>query len=86
MQAYQISLIVGFILGMIELATGAFIFLGMAIGMVSVAFVQWLFSDFSMNRDMMVFAVISTLSFVVLRMFFAKAKDQEKSELDINQY
>ena len=86
MQAYQISLIVAFVLGMVELATGAFIFLGMAIGAACVALTQWLLGDFSINRDLLIFAIVSTLAFVLLRAYFAKAKDQKKSTEDVNQY
>ena len=40
MEAYQIAFIVAFVLGVAELMTGAFIFLGMAIGALVVAILQ----------------------------------------------
>jgi membrane protein implicated in regulation of membrane protease activity len=87
MDAYQFTLIVAFALGMAELLMpGAFIFLGMAIGAVAVAMIQWVASDFSINRDLMVFAVVATAAFLVLRRIFARISDQTTAENDVNQY
>ena len=87
MDAYQVTLIVAFVLGMAELLVpGAFIFLGTAIGALAVAALQWLASDFSMNRDLVVFAAVATAAFVVLRKIFARPSDQETVDKDVNQY
>lgn len=86
MEAYQIALIVAFVLGMAELMTGAFIFLGLAIGAVVVALIQWATSNFSMNRDLLVFAAVSVGAFIVLRKKFSRASDEETSKVDVNQY
>ena len=87
MDAYQVTLIVAFVLGMAELLlAGAFIFLGMAIGAVAVAMVQWATSDFSMNRDLLVFAAVATAAIVVLRKIFARPSDQASADQDVNQY
>lgn len=86
MQAYQITLILAFALGMAELLTGAFLFLGMAVGAVSVALLQWLNSDWSLNRDLLLFATVSVCAFGGLRKWFARASDQSTALDDINRY
>ena len=86
MDAYQITFIVAFVLGMLELATGAFLFLGMAVGAVAVALIQWGTSGFALNRDLLVFAMVSIAAFLALRKLFARPTDQATAEGDINQY
>jgi len=49
--------------------------------------VQYLFDGYSLNRDLMVFAVVSVVSFLVLRKLFKKSSDVKPlREDDINQY
>ena len=86
MEAYQITLIVAFALGMLELVTSAFLFLGMALGAVAVALMQWAMSGFALNRDLLVFAGVSIAAFLALRKLFARPADQMTAEDDINQY
>ena len=86
MDAYQITLIVAFVLGMLELVTGAFLFLGMAVGAVAVALIQWGASGFSLNRDLLVFAVVSVAAFLTLRKLLGRPADQVTAKDDINQY
>ncbi len=86
MEAYQISLIVAFLFGIAEMMIGVFIFLGMAVGCLAVALIQWMTGDHALNRDLLVFALVASVSVVVLRQFFAKTKDQQTTDKDINQY
>ena len=86
MDAYQITLIVAFALGMAELVTGAFLFLGMAVGAAAVALVQWATSGFALNRDLLFFALVSIAAFLALRKWFARPSDQAAATDDINQY
>ena len=87
MDAYQISLIVSFVLAIAEVMTLSFILLGFSIGMLVVSGVQYLFDGYSLNRDLMVFAVVSVVSFLVFRKLFKKSSDVKPlREDDINQY
>ena len=72
MDAYQISLIISFVLAIAEVMTLSFILLGFSIGMLVVSCVQYLFDGYSLNRDLMVFAVVSVVSFLVFRKLFKK--------------
>ncbi len=86
MEAYQIAFIVAFVLGIAELMTGAFIFLGMAIGAFVVAILQWVTMSFNDNRDLVTFAIVSTVAFVASRKIFAKSADLTEAKDDVNQY
>jgi len=87
MDAYQISLIISFVLAIAEVMTLSFILLGFSIGMLMVSGVQYLFDGYSLNRDLMVFAVVSVVSFLVFRKVFKKSSDVKTlREDDINQY
>ena len=86
MDAYQITFIAAFALGMVELMTGAFLFLGMAIGAMVVALLQWASGGYSLNRDLLIFALISAAAFVLLRKVFARKADHETAKKDVNQY
>jgi membrane protein implicated in regulation of membrane protease activity len=86
MDAYQITFLVALALAMVELVTGAFLFLGMALGAAAVACVQWATAGFALNRDLLIFAIVSVLAFLVLRKLFARPADQEESPDDVNRY
>ena len=72
MDAYQISLIISVVLAIAEVMTLSFILLGFSIGMLAVSGVQYVFDGYNLNRDVMVFAVVSVVSFVALRKVFKK--------------
>lgn len=87
MDAYQISLIISFVLAIAEVMTLSFILLGFSVGMLAVSGVQFLFNGYSLNRDLMVFALVSVVSFWVIRKLFKKKSDLKiLAEDDINQY
>lgn len=87
MDAYQISLIISFVLAIAEVMTLSFILLGFSLGMLAVSGVQYLFNGYSLNRDLMVFALVSVVSFWVIRKLFKKKSDLKiLAEDDINQY
>ena len=87
MDAYQISLIIAFVLAIAEVMTMSFILLGFSLGMLAVAGAQYLFNGYSLNRDVMLFAVVSAVSFLVFRKLFKKKSDSTRlAQDDINQY
>jgi hypothetical protein len=55
--------------------------------MLAVSGVQFLLDGYSLNRDVMVFALVSVVSFGVFRKIFKKKSDLKPlAEDDINQY
>ena len=87
METYQISIIAGIVLVIIELFTFTFIFIGLGIAMFAVSIVQFFFDGLSVNRDLMIFAIVSLISIVAIRKIFKKQSDQNlPTNDDINQY
>lgn len=87
MDAYQISLVLAFILAIAEMLTLSFILLGFGMGMLVVAGVQYAADGASLNRDLMVFVIASAIAILALRRVFRKKTDQKRLEQDdINQY
>jgi len=85
--AWQISLILAFLLAIAELLTFSFGLLGMAVGMMTVAALQYWGDGLSLNRDILAFALASATAFVVFRAVFRRRSDQRKLDRDdINQY
>ncbi len=87
MEYYQITIIVGLVLIILEIVTLTFIFFGLGFGAFAVSLVQFLFGDLSLGRDSVVFAVFSLISIVIFRKLFKSNLDQKKlMEEDVNQY
>jgi len=87
MEFYQISIIVGICFIIIEMFTLTYIFLGMGIASFAVALVQYLFDGMSINRDLMIFAIVSAIVILASRKIFSRKLDQSVStENDVNQY
>ncbi len=86
MDAYQVSFIIAIALALFELMTGAFIFLGLSIGVMAVAMIQWITGQMSLNRDLIIVAVIALADCLLFRHFFKKPQDQEAPNKDVNQY
>jgi membrane protein implicated in regulation of membrane protease activity len=86
MEAYQWTLIAALVLGMAELLTGSFLLLGLAVGALAAGLVQWLTGGLSLNRDLLVFALVSVLSFLAFRKMFRKADDHQSADTDVNRY
>lgn len=87
MDAWQISLILAFLLAIAELLTFSFGLLGMAVGMLTVAALQYWGDGLSLNRDILAFALASAAAFIAFRAVFRRRSDQRKLDQDdINQY
>ena len=86
MEAYQWTLIAALVLGMAELLTGSFLLLGLAVGALAAGLVQWLTGGLSLNRDLLVFALVSVLSFLAFRKIFRKDDDHQGADTDVNRY
>ena len=87
MEFYQITIIVGISLIIIEMFTLTYIFLGMGIASFAVALVQYLFDGLSFNRDLMIFTIVSAIVILASRKIFKRKSDQSVlTENDVNQY
>jgi membrane protein implicated in regulation of membrane protease activity len=87
MEFYQISIIIGISLIIIEMFTLTFIFLGVGIASFVVALFQYLFDGLSLNRDLMIVAIVSAIVILVSRKIFRRRSDQSTTmEDDVNQY
>jgi membrane protein implicated in regulation of membrane protease activity len=86
LEPHQVTLILAFVLALIEVLTGAFFFLGMAMGALLVAALQWVTGEWVLNRDLLLFAVSSVAAFAAFRKLFKKPADQTSEISDVNRY
>lgn len=86
MEFYQLSIIIGISLIIMEMFTLTYIFLGMGVASFAVALVQYLFDGLSLNRDLLIFALVSLMAILVSRKIFKRQSDQSISTDDVNQY
>lgn len=86
MEFYQLSIIIGISLIIMEMFTLTYIFLGMGVASFAVALVQYLFDGLSLNRDLLIFALVSLIAILVSRKIFKRQSDQSISTDDVNQY
>ena len=87
MEYYQITIIIGIVLIILEMITLTFIFLGLGFGAFAVSLVQFLFGNLSLGRDSVIFALFSLISILIFRKLFKGNNDEKKlMEEDINQY
>lgn len=86
MEPFQVTLLLAIALAVGELLTGSFILLGLAIGAAVVAGLQWLGGGLHLNRDLLVFAIASTLAIAGCRRFFRRKDDQQDNAGDVNRY
>ena len=57
-----------------------------AVGALAAGLVQWLAGGVSLNRDLLIFALVSVLSFLAFRKIFRKADDHQSADTDVNRY
>ena len=87
MEYYQITIIIGIALIILEMITLTFIFFGLALGALAVSITQFLLGDFSIGKDSVVFALLSLISILIFREYFNGNNDVNKLiDEDINQY
>ncbi|MSY19209.1 MAG: hypothetical protein F2735_07720 [Actinobacteria bacterium] len=87
MEYYQISIIVGIALIILEMVTLTFIFLGLGFGAFAVSITEFILGDFLIGRDSVVFALFSLISILIFRKLFKSKNDEKRlTEEDVNQY
>jgi hypothetical protein len=70
----------------LEMTTGAFICLSIAIGLFSVAFTEFLLQDFQLVRDVLIFVFTAMAAFIGLRLVFRSKGDVKTAREDVNDY
>jgi len=70
----------------VEMLTGTFLFLGFGIGTVPLVFIHYSTDQVDWGRDLAVFAVVSMISFFLLRKRFRNRNDTKKLDTDVNMY
>ena len=87
MDSWQISLLIAVLLAIAEILSMSFLLLGLAIGMVVVALLQFVGGGLAPARDVLTFAIASFVAVVACRKIFGKKTDQHKLDQDdINRY
>ncbi len=87
MDSWQISLLIAVLLAITEVLSMSFLLLGLAIGMVVVALLQFVGGGFDPARDVLAFAIASFVAVVAARKIFGKRTDQQRLDQDdINRY
>jgi membrane protein implicated in regulation of membrane protease activity len=83
---YQWTLAIAIIFFALEIVSGSFLLLGFGIGLLPVAFLHFLTGSIQWGRDIMVFALVATVAFILLRKIFLKRGDSSEALSDINKY
>jgi membrane protein implicated in regulation of membrane protease activity len=83
---YQWTLFLALMFVVVEMLTGTFLFLGFGIGTVPLVFIHYSTEQVDWGRDLTVFAVVSTISFFLLRQRFRNRNDTKKLDTDVNIY
>lgn len=86
LQPYEVALILGVVILALEMMTGVFICLSLAIGLFSVALTEFLSDNFYLERDILIFAVVAMAAFIGLRLTFRSKGDVKIAREDINDY
>lgn len=85
-ELYQVTLGIAVLMLAAEIFTGAFLFLGFAIGLGALALVHLATGQLSLGRDIAVVALVSAAAFVVLRKLFRRQGDSTRADEDVNRY
>ncbi|WP_156150634.1 NfeD family protein [Hyphomicrobium sp. 99] len=86
LQPYEVALILGVVILALEMITGVFICLSLAIGLFSVALVEFLSQNFYLERDVLIFALVAMAAFIGLRLTFRSKGDVKIAREDVNDY
>lgn len=86
LQPYEVALILGVVILALEMMTGVFICLSLAIGLFSVALTEFLSQNFHLERDVLIFVVVALGSFIGLRLTFRSKGDVKTAREDVNDY
>jgi membrane protein implicated in regulation of membrane protease activity len=82
----EVSLVLGTTLLGLEMLTGIYVSLSLGIGLLGVSLVEVIGGGFFVDRDVLVFGVVTVLSFVLLRKVFGRKGDTKVIDGDVNQF
>ena len=83
---FELSLAAALILIILEVVSGAFIFLSFCLGFIAVAAVEALTDKFVLGRDLLLFTAVAILTVVILRVVFRRRGDTKRAQGDVNDY
>jgi membrane protein implicated in regulation of membrane protease activity len=83
---FEFALLAAIILLIFEVFTGTFVFLSFCVGSLAVAAAELLIGRFELGRDALLFAAVSTIAIVALRLAFRHGGDTKHAKGDINDY
>lgn len=86
LQPFEITLSLAALLLIIELLTGTFSVICLSPALLIVGLVEFIFHDFSLVRDFLVFVIVAALSSLAVRLIFKKPGDSKNVTSDINDY
>lgn len=86
LQPFEVALILGVVILALEMLTGVFICLSLAIGLFSVALTEFLSDNYYLERDILIFVVVAMSAFIGLRLAFRSKGDVKISRKDVNDY
>ncbi|HQU04893.1 MAG TPA: hypothetical protein PLT25_09265, partial [Acidocella sp.] len=70
----------------LEMATGTYVAVSLGVGCFGVSLLELMFGGLAMGRDIMIFGLVTTGTFVALRRLFQRKNDAHVVEGDINKY
>lgn len=83
---FEIALILGAALLCLEILTATYVSLSLGIAFLCVALVELVTGRFALDRDALVFGIITILSFIALRKIFGRKGDTRINDGDVNQF
>ena len=83
---WEWALLAAVVLTIIEVLTGAYVALSLALGCLAVAVAEFAASGPAFLRDAAVFALIAGLAVFVVRQVFARPGDSKTAQGDVNDY
>ena len=86
LQPFEISLLLAVGLLAVELITGSFVVVCFSPALLLVALVEYIWQDFDLLRDLLVFLLALLLATLTVRRLFKKPGDSQSTGKDINDY
>jgi membrane protein implicated in regulation of membrane protease activity len=86
LRPWEWALLAAVVLAAIEVLSGAFVALSLAIGCLAVAAAEWLWGGAGIEIDAVAFAAASGLAVLLLRRLFARPGDSRHAQGDVNEY
>jgi membrane protein implicated in regulation of membrane protease activity len=83
---FEWALLAALILAGLEVLTGTYVALGLALGCLAVAMVDVVTGGAGLYRDVILFVITAFLAVIALRRAFARPGDSKPAKGDVNEY